>query len=301
MEGSKGELGMVKRRDVPCNLCGSAEFNVRYPDELGDALPPFNHDFSPATHKTFQIVQCRSCGLVFTNPMPHLEPFYADTVDPVYLLSERQRRATARHAVAKIATLEPRGRLLDVGCGTGVFLDTASERYDVEGVELSGWAADIASQRRTVHRRPLSELAFQERFDVVTLWTVIEHLEDPRAELKAVHAALAPGGLVVIYTGDVGAWLARLLGKKWWEYKGMHLFYFSRRTLTRMLGDVGFDVVRCENHRVYFQLFSLAKSLGAYRIGRLVRPLLSLPRIRDIMIPLTLSSQMVLYARKRRS
>ena len=73
---------------------------------------------------------------------------------------------------------------------------------------------------------------------------VIEHFEDPVRELRLIHRVLKPGGLFVIYTGDVDAWLPRLLGKKWWWYPGMHVFYFSLNTSKAMLDKCGFKVIR---------------------------------------------------------
>ncbi len=137
------------------------------------------------------------------------------------------------------------------------------------------------------------------QYELVTLWGVIEHFEDPRTELEAVRNALVPGGIAAIYTGDVDAWLPKLLGKKWWWYQGMHLFYFSRRTLTDMLAGVGMEVVEHRTHRLYFQLFSLANSLNRYAVGRLISPLLNLPGLRSLMLPLQVSGEMLLIARRR--
>ena len=291
-------LPKVPKTEIPCNVCGSTSFKVMFADELGDTAPPVDYNFSQETRKTFQIVRCLECGLIFTNPMPHLSDLYSDVIDEIYLASEMQRRITAQHAVETIMKLRPKGRLLDVGCATGVFLDAASEHFQAEGLELSNWAASLAAKRHQIHRKPLSELSFKEEFDIITIWGVIEHFENPRREVQAIYDALRPGGLVVIYTGDVGAWLPRLLGKKWWWYQGMHLFYFSRRTLSRLLDNIGFKVVRAGNHRLYFQLFSLANSLNRYAVRKWLTPALNNRLLRNIMIPLALSGEMVLYAEK---
>jgi SAM-dependent methyltransferase len=292
--------GAVPKRLIPCNLCGSERFETLFPDELGAELPLVDYDFRPETRKTFEIVRCTGCGLVFTNPMPDLRTAYQDVVDPIYLASQEQRRQTARHALQGILKHVPAGgRLLDVGCNTGLFLDEAASSFRVEGVELSQWAAAEAAKRHTVHTVPISELDLPASFDVVTLFGVIEHFDDPLRELQAMARVLKPGGLFVVYTGDVDAWLPRLLGKRWWWYQGMHLYYFSLKTLTRMLDKAGFDVVANTNHVVYFQLFSLAKSLNRYAVGRLVSPALNWPFLKHRMVGLQLSGEMLVYSRRR--
>lgn len=288
----------VIKKEVACCVCDSQSFNILFPDELGDELPPVDYNFNQNTRKTFQIVQCNHCNLIFTHPMPQLSNAYVENIDDVYLKSSPQRLASAKNSVQQILKYKSSGRLLDVGCAAGFFLDAAKEHFNVEGIELSSWAANIASRKHKVHQKPLSQLAFSEQFDVVTLWGVIEHFEEPRIEMEAVYKALKPGGIAVIYTGDVDAWLPKILGKKWWWYQGMHLMYFSRKTLTRLLERIGFEVIHHHNQTVYFQLFSLANSVNRYWFGKLISPFFRLPLIRNLMIPLTLSGEMVLFARK---
>jgi 2-polyprenyl-3-methyl-5-hydroxy-6-metoxy-1,4-benzoquinol methylase len=290
---------VMNKREICCSVCDSQKSELLYPDELGDQRPPVDYNFTEETRKTYQIVRCSSCGFIFTNPMPILNDSYVENIDDVYLQSTPQRQTSARVAVEKIKQLKPSGRLLDLGCAIGLFLDEAQKHYQVEGLELSNWAANIAAEKHKIHRKPLSQLTLFEQFDIITLWGVIEHFDNPRLEMEAVFRALKPGGLVAIYTGNVDAWLPRLLGKKWWWYQGMHLSYFSRRTLSRLLVRIGFDVVNYQNYCVYFQLFSLAKSLNRYKIGKLLSPFLHLPGIRNLMVPLKLSGEMVIYAVKR--
>jgi SAM-dependent methyltransferase len=290
----------IEKTWVPCNLCGGNQFKLLFKDELGEDLPKVDYDFRPETRKTFAIVRCLGCGLVFTNPMPDLHDAYQNVIDPIYLASEKQRRETARNVLRRIRHHAPKGgRLLDVGCNTGIFLDEAAKSFEVEGVELSQWAAAEALKRHTVHMVPISELEVPTLFDVVTLFGVIEHFDNPMQELQAIARVLKPGGLFVVYTGDVEAWLPRILGKRWWWFQGMHLFYFSYRTLCMMLKRAGFDVVESANYVVYFQLFSLGKSLKRYALGRLFEPILNLPLLRNRIIGLKLSGEMLTFSRRR--
>ena len=290
--------GPVKKRIVSCNLCGSEVHEVAYQDELGDNVPPLDHNFSTQTRKTFQIVKCSQCSLVFTNPMPMLSERYHDTLDQVYVESSKQRIRTAELTVDRIRRLKTSGKLLDIGCSTGILLDAASRYYEVAGIETSRWARDEAAKRHLVMDRPLSKLDIKTEYDVVTLFGVIEHFEDPRHELSLMYEALKPGGLLVIYTGDVDSWLARLLGKRWWWFQGMHTYYFSKSTCTSLLRFCGFDVVKAERHSLYFQMHSLGTSLRRYSIGTVLNPIFSAPLVRDIMVRLTLSGEMLLYAVK---
>ncbi len=292
-----------------CPVCGNQNAHIAYADELNGKLPTVDYDFSPETRRTLQIVECVSCGHQFVCPLPKLDNLYEENVDFVYLDSEPQRRKSACDWIAIVNSYtgsishdpsrEPDGRmLLDVGCATGIFLDAASSYFAVEGIELSRWAADLAATRHRVHRIPLSQLDLGRRFDVATMWGVIEHLQSPGDELRAIHQSLVDSGLLFIYTGNRLALLPRILGKRWWWYQGMHIQYFSRSTLTLLLNTCGFSVVGEHRLPMYFSLASLGQSLNRYRILRpIVRLLQSLPASR-LLVKLSLSGEMLVVARK---
>ena len=224
--------------------------------------------------------------------MVNLLDDYISTEDSVYLSSREQRIHTARKSVSIIRKyVSAKSRLLDVGCAAGFFLDVAADQFEVEGLELSVWAADRASKNHTVHREPLSQLDFAERFDVITMFGVIEHFSNPALEIAAAHRAVKPSGYLVIYTGDVNSIVARILRKKWWWYQGMHLQYFSRNSLDLLLKRHGFEIVEHRLHPVYFSLNSLAQSLARYPITRPIQLLFNLKLLKHINVKLAISER----------
>ncbi len=74
--GSAQESTLIRKRELPCCVCGSDSNDMLFEDELGDLSPSVDYSFSAHTRKTFRIVRCRVCGLIFTNPMPHMTPAY---------------------------------------------------------------------------------------------------------------------------------------------------------------------------------------------------------------------------------
>ena len=200
------------------------------------------------------IVACRGCGLVRQDSRPLAEAalydsdYYA-TDDPkggyanYFLDAEVNRRTFAARIRAIERRYGRRGRLLDVGCALGDFLiEAKAAGWDVEGVEISPFAAQQARQRDlrvTVGRLEALDLA-PSSFDVVTLYDTIEHVTDPVAMLAAARRLLVPGGLLHLVTPNVGGLQARLLGRLWYHYKpGEHLFYFAPPTLRLSIERAG--------------------------------------------------------------
>jgi 2-polyprenyl-3-methyl-5-hydroxy-6-metoxy-1,4-benzoquinol methylase len=242
-----------------CILCGDARLALRFPargekaalDAGAWRCTSFGHRHHPP------IYGCEDCGLLFQWPMPSarvLEEAYAGVVDPLYMAERENRILTFRKV---IRTLGPAGgrRLLDVGAYCGYFLEVAREQgFRADGLELSQWAAAHArSLGFQVHTEPLEvRAASADRYEVLTMWDVVEHLPDPREELAAARTLLAPGGRLYLSTIDTGSLVARLLGPRWPWLMDMHLVYFDRPTISALLEEAGFRVreIRTYSHTV---------------------------------------------------
>jgi SAM-dependent methyltransferase len=161
----------------------------------------------------------------------------------------------AKSALVLAATGQTCFRLLDVGCGKGFFVKAAGEfGIDAQGIDVSQTAVEYATKilkvKATAGRIEdrLSALAANP-FDVVTLWATIEHLPDPAAVLRATHACLKPGGLLMCDTGVGNLFWERLLvGHNQWYDAPQHLFVFSTHGISALLESTGFQVVSIDKN-----------------------------------------------------
>jgi 2-polyprenyl-3-methyl-5-hydroxy-6-metoxy-1,4-benzoquinol methylase len=230
----------VATQRLACNLCGS-----------GEARPLYVID-------GYDIVRCAGCGLAYVaEPVTaeQLQAYYGkayftggqDKGYADYFANRDKRKAHYRSLLPALRRhlRSPQPRVLDVGCAAGFFLEVVREAgWSGKGVELSAFAAGHARTERglDVFTGTLAQAGFADQsFDLVTLWDVIEHLTDPRAEIEHAHRVLRPEGLLAISTGDLGGATARIYGKRWALLAPPgHLFYFSRDTLGELLRRTGF-------------------------------------------------------------
>jgi len=236
---------------VPCNLCGGDDFRVVYDQPLREQEPDDMGDFVASTDRYDaygRIVRCNRCGLVYTNPRPRAETItegYRKAVDPDYAREDSSRSINAHLSLHTLKRYAHSGRLLDVGCATGYFLNAARLDFETQGIELSEWAAKYAQERLRldVVNAGLDDAPFAAgHFDVVALNDVIEHFTDPKAALVRIHALLRPGGLLYLVTPDIDSLSARLMRGRWWGLRPAHVYYFSRKTLSALLRETGFEV-----------------------------------------------------------
>lgn len=207
-----------------------------------------------------RIVRCRVCGFVYTSPRPEagaLVQGYRSGVDETYLAEGSSRSINAHLSLSAIKRFVPRGRLLEVGCATGYFLNAAAGDFEAEGLEPSLWACRIARERYRleVHPETIEETGrfAPGSFDVVAMIDVVEHLADPMSALRRCAELLKPGGILYLVTPDIGSFSAAVMGRYWWGLRPAHIHYFGRGTMRRALSAAGLEPVM---ERSFGRMFS---------------------------------------------
>ncbi len=299
-------------RSVKCNLCGADDWSVRYPTtDHSDGHPDVTA--FRCTHDGYgshpQIVQCRSCGYVYANPRwedDELLDAYEAVEDEMYVHERAGREKTfTKHLESlEINVGERSGKsLLDVGAYIGVFVEVARSRgWNAIGVEPSHWAVESARSREipiiegTLNAKELEG----KQFDAITLWDVIEHVSDPSNELASIYQKLKPGGVVAVHTMDIDSLTSKVMGGRWPWLMEMHIHYFSRKTLTRMLENNGFEMAWIGAEGRYLSLGYIATRVAGISrpIGRSMSWLINKLGLAEATIPINLGDLMTAYARK---
>jgi 2-polyprenyl-3-methyl-5-hydroxy-6-metoxy-1,4-benzoquinol methylase len=204
-----------------------------------------------------EIRRCRACGFWFKIPADvqrvrdsYRDDYAADDIVERYMLSE-PTRAYFRKIIAAIATNG--GRLLDIGTGLGTFVEEAGKAgFDAQGLDLCEPLVKKARARGlNVQCKPAEELSSEEKFDVVTMMDIIEHVPEPLLLLASARRVLKPGGELVVYTpnhrGAVVV-LAKCLNAMGAGFAireifgGNHVGFFDDRTLPAALRKSGFEI-----------------------------------------------------------
>lgn len=199
-------------------------------------------------------MECLDCGLRALSPMPTLDQMVdinAETVHPFFnacLEDEESYRAYFAHKLDDLQRERPSGKLLDVGCGAGFFLDAARSRgYEVAGVDLSPVPAAYARDALGLDVTVSSLYGYgapSDSFDAVTIFQTIEHDPDPAALSSELFRILAPGGVLMVTTPAADGFVARAMGRRWFGYRNVeHVSFFSKRSLRYALERAGFEIV----------------------------------------------------------
>lgn len=236
-------------RKINCNNCGSDEHAL-----LGECFGNRKADFLDAS---FNVVVCKKCGLVFINPQPseeELKKYYEKnnyvskdgkrTYSKEKLIEENKIQEYYVRFLKKHVDPQKFPKVLDYGCGFGSFLEYLKNYgYQPEGLEPAEEIADRTAEifGFPVYKQILRENDLSnEKYDIVTGIMVIEHSGDPLADLKEANRLLKNGGYVYLVTPD----FEKIRINKGWNkyFKFVHTFYFTRKTLSSILNQAGFEV-----------------------------------------------------------
>ena len=286
----KQERSLVRE----CPMCNSSRIAVEFVKAFKE------HRWS--------LCRCRVCGLHFTDPRPtpaFLEQCYAGD----YHAQLRAEGATERAFGTKfqrykdwlIPHLPVGGRVLDIGCSTGLLVKMLSDQgFRAEGIELNSGSAEWGRKHYeiTIHNEPIEECSFQPgSFDAIILADVLEHTLHPRDYLANAGNFLAPNGVILVTFPDIHSlescyfFLMAKLTRRPWLWGNcqipLHIWEFTRITAINCFEGAGFNVIA-------FRRSHDARATGLPKLINLPSMLLDLP-----ILAFRLGTQMEFLIRRR--
>ena len=211
----------------------------------------------------FTVVKCLGCGLMRTNPRPTPETigyYYPPEYGPyqkgkVNAVNRRYPPARWKRLIERLLDLRthamptlPPGRLLEVGCATGGFLQEMAMRgWLVEGVEASTRAAAVSqSLGYVIHTGHVEKMPDPPHFyNLIVGWMLFEHLHDPMVALKKFYRWTAPKAWLVLSVPNAGSFEFRLFRETWYGTDlPRHLYHYTPQTIAQVLERGGWRMTR---------------------------------------------------------
>lgn len=211
------------------------------------------------TEGEFKIVRCLNCSLTYLQNIPDEKNIYEEYYEIEYSANDYSGNSKMNNLREVFFINEQRlrflkkfkssGKLLDIGCGTGLFLKTASDNgYNVSGIDVSKKALEFAKYNFgfDVSNKSLNDLINENnKFDIISLWHVTEHFINPVEELNKVHSLLNDDGFCILEVPNLNSIKFRLSGNKWkgGNHPLYHRSFFTNKTLKDTLEKSGFKKI----------------------------------------------------------
>ena len=256
---------------LACPICGGKDHKKH--------LEGKDHNVSG---KFFAITECTGCGFRFTNPRPkekHIYKYYQSKnyishsstkkglINKVYHLV-RSYQFLKKKKVIQISSNMKKGKILDIGCGSGDFLKYMdSSGWDADGIETDEGARIIAEKKlgRKIEEN-LDLLREENKYDVISMWHVLEHVYDVENYLKKVNKLLKKSGVLVVGVPNCASYDAKKYKGNWVAYDlPIHLSHFRKKNIEALAKKSSFKLK--EIKPLFFDAYYIgmlsAKKLGS--------------------------------------
>ena len=289
-----------------CDLCGATETIPVYSASarIEEADPGLFYTPERSQMGHFAIVRCKTCGLIrsrqrddaSTRSHAYQEStFEYETANRIQTFNRRARQLIGENGSDKY--------LLDIGCQRGYFIaEMMRLGWQAAGIDPSEKTATLAQELAPWAQIYVSEVdtaIFPGRaFDLITFWDGFEHTQAPRKVIERLSSWLEPGGILLLNLPNINSLEARLMGAGWPLLLREHIWYFSPKTIQRLLEESGYELVSIRPGRVCYSLAYLSKQLRVHGgWGKLLGALIHLPKPFSL-IPFWISpGEMVVTAR----
>lgn len=258
-----------------CLVCGASEFKGIFKNTL---LKCASCDFITANTEVDQQLLKK----IYTTGYFHGEEYLDYLQDKLALQKNFRQRV---QYILKKRSKESIRHILELGCAYGFFAEIVQKEWpqaSYVGLDVAAQAVQFGRDTLELNLIEADYLEFPPSADPYTdvfMWDVIEHLSEPHLFLGKLSREMQQEGHLYLTTGDIGAWLARIRGRKWrMIHPPSHLHYFSSDTISRLLSRYGFEVldiayppVYRSLKQIYYSLFLLNKKSSKLHKGIFTR------------------------------
>ena len=232
--------------------------------------------------EVFNITMCKSCGFRFTNPTPSEDSIgkyyqsenyisHSDTnkgiINKLYHLVRKQSLKSKLSLVNKASS--KKGNLLDIGCGTGYFLQACKENgWMIDGMEPDPSARTLAEKNTNQEiYKDLFSIKEENKYDVITLWHVLEHVHKLNESIQHIHKLLKEKGTLIIAVPNCLSYDSSIYGEYWAAYDvPRHLYHFTPDDMDKLLKRHKFT--RTDIQPMIFDSFYVSMLSDKYKFGK---------------------------------
>jgi len=275
-----------------------------------------NQNFSKYCEKdNHKLYRCVKCDFIFVYPTPenlsdiYKEDYFHDVGDQEFgYTNYDDDKDSMKHVfelyLDRLEELVKNKNIFDVGCATGYFLDIAKNKgWSTHGIEISDYAGETSRERgHDVVTGLLPDVGFSKKMDAVTLWDVLEHVDNPKTYLRAVNKIMNKEGYLAINTVDTGSWWAKLTGKRWHLIvPPEHLNYYNKENLRLILEKTGFEMVDVKKMGKRFSLpyfFNTGYRWQGLRLWKIMADFFDTPFWRKFSMPVNFRDNIFVLAKK---
>jgi len=255
--------------EIICVICGSTDIKKLF------YLPDLWLDRRDIARSYFK---CNICKLIFQFPIPEIVDDL-QLYPPEYSKAQQQSDPLSKYGLLKrckvITRRKTTGNVLDIGCGTGTFIKAMRDIFgwEVHGIEPNPIIATVGQKQYNLDIKSVNIQNYNppEKFDVVTLWDVFEHLSDPNEAIGKLRTFLKPEGFILLRIPNSESWDAKFFGRYWAGYDSpRHIFVYDIKNIELLLSKHCMKISHIQTN--IGSNLNFIKSINFFLSGKQVNP-----------------------------
>ncbi|PQJ22002.1 methyltransferase [Tenacibaculum sp. SG-28] len=208
------------------------------------------------SNEEFSLIYYKEYDVLKTTPNPkNIDKYYAsekyishtdDTKNLVEYLYQKVKKITLKRKLKLINSLKTKEKnILDIGAGTGQFIKICkSNGWMTEGIEPNKKAREIAAEKEIILQNDIHQLKGK-KYDIITLWHVLEHIENINEYLDKIKRLLKPNGYLIVAVPNYKSYDATYYGSFWAAYDvPRHIWHFSKKSLKRIFKEINMEIIK---------------------------------------------------------
>jgi 2-polyprenyl-3-methyl-5-hydroxy-6-metoxy-1,4-benzoquinol methylase len=280
----------IAGRFESCPCCSSQELHTIWKNSTPEVIHDWK-SFMFGGRKFFdQVMGCGACGFQYLEPVVNGNVFYRTAHEGEYQLLRDERRRYFSKVKAYVQnrgyTLPEKSKILDLGAGEGDWLSLWPETHQRYATEMLPKYMERMTDQGISMLPDLNSTT--EKFDMITAFDFLEHVENPNQLLQTISSKLNQNGMTVISVPNMGKFLAQIFSTKYYLYCPMHYSYFTHNSLRKILSKYFNSVEIFASPAMYCTLNSVAKWIF---------PKLQSPLLNHIQFPFGYSASIIAVAK----
>jgi len=228
---------------VKCPLCKKNNYEIIINSQKKEFTKSYIKNIFNSSSSVFndRVVKCKNCKFIYLNPrikQKIIDKSYSFSKDRKFISQNRNRIKTFKNTLSLISNQIDfsNKKILDIGSGGGAFLKACKDRnITAEGIEPNKWLVNYSKKKYGINISTKNLNKVNKTFHIVSLFDVLEHIPNIKLAINKIYKLVKKDGFLIINVPDHNSLARKILKKNWPFYLTVHLHYFDKKSLSKLL------------------------------------------------------------------
>lgn len=291
---------------VKCPLCKKNNYEIIINSQKKEFTKSYIKNIFNSSSSVFddRVVKCKNCKFIYLNPrikQKIIDKSYSFSKDRKFISQNRNRIKTFKNTLSLISNQIDfsNKKILDIGSGGGAFLKACKDRnITAEGIEPNKWLVNYSKKKYGINISTKNLNKINKTFHIVSLFDVLEHIPNIKLAINKIYKLVKKDGFLIINVPDHNSLARKILKKNWPFYLTVHLHYFDKKSLSKLL-EKKFELVFSKPYWQVLELsYVLERGSKYFRILKILNQIIIFLGLGKISLKYNMGQTLFIFKKK---